>query len=324
MNVAFVACVEAGYLEDQTVLLCHSIRRFGGRFRDAAIHTFQPRAGQAINERTRRSLRELGCHHDETVLNTRFVEFPHTNKVFAAARAEQRLSEEILVFVDSDTLFTAEPRDLELPPACNAAALPVNNCRLGSAGQDDPNEQYWQRMYEICGVDERPFVTAVTDDARIRAYFNSGLVAVRRSAGLFTRWRENLLRLIDNEHVSPATGLPGMDEFSLAATLGGAFPRVRVLDLRYNYPLTVQQRPLLPLPQRSWQWEEMIHVHYRNWFSHPDVFDLLRPRLRSVGPVADWLRKYLPLRPLHPQFQTQPAGHGTTGPVDDMRREGAV
>ena len=60
MSLAFVACIESGPLEDQTILLCRSIRRFAGRFRDAPIYTFQPRAGTAIARETLDVLNQWG------------------------------------------------------------------------------------------------------------------------------------------------------------------------------------------------------------------------------------------------------------------------
>ena len=308
MSLAFIACVENGYLDDQTVLLCLSIRRFAGRFRDVPIHTFEPRAGTKIRSSTLISLQELGCIHHRETLNVEFEAFPHTNKIFTSAYAEQILQEDLLVFVDSDTLFTGEPRDLELAPEFDAAALPVNNCRLGSTGFGDANEPYWQRMYDICGVGNRPFVTGVTDGVRIRAYFNSGLIVVRRVAGLFSQWLKDFMALVAAGHIS---SVPGMDDFSLAAMMGRAFAKVQVLDLRYNYPLTVRQRPLLPMPFRAWQLDDMIHVHYRYWLTHPDFLNLLVPPLDENCSIVCWLRQFLPLRPLHPAFQPSIQGLGT-------------
>src|SRR5439155_21712611 len=59
MGLAFLACVERGPLEEQTTLLCRSIRRYGGRFRAAPIYAFQPRAGHDIAPETRRTLEAL-------------------------------------------------------------------------------------------------------------------------------------------------------------------------------------------------------------------------------------------------------------------------
>src|SRR5206468_1581120 len=58
-----------------------------------------------------------------------------------------------------------------------------HHLRVSSAGDGDRGDGYWLRMYELLGVEARPFVETSCDRVRIRAYANSGLVAVRRDAG---------------------------------------------------------------------------------------------------------------------------------------------
>jgi hypothetical protein len=302
MSLAFVACVERGPLEDQAVLLARSIRRHAGRFRDAPIYTFQPRAGTAIADETLDALRGLGVAHSTETLNERFAACPYANKIYACARAEELVTEDVLVFVDSDTIFTGEPADLDLPPGVDAAALPVCNRRLASTGPGDPNEPYWQGFYTTCGVTTDARITTVIDGERIRPYFNSGLVAVRRRIGLFERWRADFEALMGAGRIPESTGVAGMDEFSLAVGLTRAIDRVRILDLRYNYPLQWHERRLLRSPWREAQLEDLVHAHYRFYFTLPDYLGILEPPLDPRGEVVRWLREYLPLKPLHPRF----------------------
>lgn len=298
MSLAFIACAEGGSLEYQTRLLCHSIRRYGGVYRDAPIYTFQPRRGRAVGTETLAIFDALGVVHNPETLNTEFAGYAYGNKLFVSARAEELLPEEVLVFLDSDTIITGEPADLDLPETIQAAAAPVSNGRLGSTGPGHPNEEYWRKMYKICGVKHEGFVTTVIDRQRIRPYFNSGLVAVRRRTGLFQRWRENFLRLMSAGHIAELTGIAGMDEFSLAATLGEVSDRMRILDARYNYPLELNLRPTLPSPFHQAQLEDLIHVHYRFWFHRPGFLQLLQPPLDPASEVLQWLGHYLPLKPV--------------------------
>jgi hypothetical protein len=53
-------CVERGRLEAQTILLCQSIRRFCGAYRDAPIYAFQPRRGTQASAKTLAALEALG------------------------------------------------------------------------------------------------------------------------------------------------------------------------------------------------------------------------------------------------------------------------
>lgn len=276
-GIAFVACVERGELERKTILLCRTIRRF---YADAPILTFQPRLGTTISAETLATLHGLGVQHNTETLNTWFSEYAIGNKIFAAARAEEMVNEEVVVFLDSDTVFVNEPRALHLSDGIDAAARPVDihrgadeprhdhptfwqnrHRRVSSTGEGDPMDPYWLRMYELLGLDGGeafPFVETNCSQERIRAYWNSGLVAVRRSAGLFAQWRDDFLALVRENHI------PGemhyMDQLSLAATLTRIWDRVDLLDGRYNYPLP--GRESLREPYRSMPLEDLVHIHY--------------------------------------------------------------
>ncbi|HEY0144313.1 MAG TPA: hypothetical protein VGF48_25735 [Thermoanaerobaculia bacterium] len=305
-SIAFVACVERGELERKTILLCRTIRRF---YPGAPILTFQPRLGTIISAETLATLRDLGVQHSTAPLNTDFAHYAIGNKIFASARAEEIAREEVLVFLDSDTVFVNPPRELHLRDGIDAAARPVDihrgpnepphdhpthwltrHRRVSSTGEGDPMDPYWRRMYEIlnldCGgnatartparsagggvasavesggaataVQITPFVETTCSPHRIRAYCNSGLIAVRRSAGLFAQWREDFLALVRANHI------PGemhyMDQLSLAATLTRVWDRVDLLDGRYNYPLP--GRESLREPYRSMPLEDLVHIHY--------------------------------------------------------------
>ena len=202
MTIAFVACVERGPLEAQALLLARSLRRFGGRFHRARLHLFQPRAGRAISEATRAALSDLGAEVHATVLNRRFAEVGVLNKVYACAHAEQVLGEEILVFVDTDTVFVGEPAALALPEGVDAAVRIGYSRKLCSAGPGDPRDAYLREAFACCGLGDGLFLEneivpfARERGRRIRAYFSSGLVAARRRAGLFRQWQADLERLV--------------------------------------------------------------------------------------------------------------------------------
>jgi hypothetical protein len=310
-SVAFVACVERGPLEQKTGLLVRSIRRFGGIHRDAPIHTFSPRAGRDITAATRDLFDEGGVTHHEERLNVAFDEYGVGNKIFAAARAEELAAEEFLVFLDSDTVIVAEPGELALGDGVDAAVRPVefhrwlepdagdqnhwrtHHRRAGSAGEAEPGDDYWLRMYELCGIANRPYVETSCDRVRIRAYANSGLVAVRREAGIFGQWLRDFLTLTAAGHRPNGGDMHYMDQLSLAATLARIWGRVQLLDGRYNYPLV--GRPLLAEPLRSARLDELVHIHYNTYFHRPGFLASLQPAVEREGEVISWLHGQLPL-----------------------------
>jgi hypothetical protein len=297
-TIAFVACIERGELEKKAILLCRSIRRFAGRHADAPIYTFQPREGTTITAETAAQLSDLGVHHSSERLNTAFADYAIGNKIFAAARAEELAGEDVLVFLDSDSVILDEPRALELRDGIDAAVRPVDfhhNSgepesdddpfwrtrfrRVGSSGPGDPMDAYWLRMYELLGVEARPFVETACSRQRIRAYFNSGLIAVRRSARLFAQWRDDFLGLMAVRHIPRQGPLHYMDQLSLAATLTRVWPRVEILDRRYNYALPA--RDLGRDPLRPVEDEALVHIHYNAMFDA--VAQWLEPQLAEVA-----------------------------------------
>jgi hypothetical protein len=295
MNLAFLLCVENGNLENQALLLCHSIREFAGGFADAEIHAYSPRPANQPARATIDRLKELGAIHHDEPLNREFANYAIGNKIFVSAAAERSLAAETLVFLDSDTFFTQEPALFRLPPDIDAAARPVDKQNLGSTGAGDQNDSYWQRMYSICQVKEDHFVETTVDKKKIRAYFNAGLIVVRRSAGLFARWEQNFLALVAAGHMPENDKWNNMDQFALATTLSRVFKRVSTLDWKYNYPLG--HRPVLDRAMQEAQLEDLVHVHYHRWFNRPNFLRLTTPTFSRSSPLLGWLEQHLPFQP---------------------------
>lgn len=295
MSVAFIACVERGALEQQTLLLCRSLRRYGGRYASAPFYTFSPRRGRAPCRHTLDALATLGAEHNDEELNREHADYGYGNKLLVSAWAEENLREDVLVFIDSDTVITGEPSELDLPEGFDAAARPADSVFMNSTGPAHPMDAYWRKVYDLFRLGREPFVETELG-RRVRAYFSSGLVAARRGAGLFRRWREDFLRLVEAGCIPEETGMSRMDEVSLAVTLSRAFERVRILDDRYNYLLF--KRDQLARPWRDAQLEELVHVHYRRCFHTPGYLRAVKPPLETTGEVVRWLERHLPLEPV--------------------------
>lgn len=297
MSIAFIACVESGRLEPQACLLFRSIRTFAGRLARARIVAYRPRAGAPLAAATLAVFRELEVDLIEERLNVAFEHYPIANKVLASAHAEEHLAEDLVVFLDSDTLITGEPLDLLLAPGIGAAVRPVNRKNRGSSGPDDKNDGYWQELYRIVGVKPGRFCTTTVEGERIREYWNAGLIVARRSDAVMQRWRDDFLRLMAREHI-PRNGLNNMDQFALAASLTRLGERLLVLDERYNYPLPM--RAALREPWRGAALEDLRHVHYFRWFQQPGFLAGLAPPIARDGAVMRFLTPHLPLPPIDP------------------------
>ena len=290
--LAFLICVERGRLEGESLLLVESIRTWAGSQSQAPIYAFSPRAGMGPGADTLARLAELGVTHVDEVLVERFAEIPIFNKVASAAWAERELDHETLVFTDSDCVFLNEPAEL-LEGDWVAALRPVDRRIAGSRGKGK-NEPFWRKMYAELGVRSEPFVETTVGQMPIRAYWNSGLIAARSSAGLFADWERALVRLFDAGIVQKRWP-QFMDQLSWAGVTADVHERIRMLPPAYNYPLP--HRQAVSREAREMGLAELVHLHYRLWFHLPGALAEVSPPFDSGDERYGWLEERLPLEP---------------------------
>ena len=294
MSTCFLLCVERGPLESQAILCVESLRDFGGSLADAPVYAFAPRSGEGPGDATIAGLRRLGATFVDDPLNPELGELPHTNKAFVAAWAEERLDHDVLVFTDSDTVFVGEPSLLE-GGDWEAAVRPVGAVNVGSTGEGHYNEEVWQTLYSELGVSARPFVETVVEGERVRAYFNSGLVGLRRASGIGAAWREATVRLASSSVAHAVRRRRQIDQLALAGVLSDRFDRLLLLPDSYNYPLP--KRTLLPESMQALDLDDLVHVHGHRWLHLPGFLTEVEPALDSSGPIYRWLDERLPLKP---------------------------
>jgi hypothetical protein len=310
--LTFVLCIEDNAIRAQALLLCESIRQFGGRHRRAPILVVAPRPGRGIDRKTRQRLDALGADYAETPLNLVCPEYAPANRVFTAAWAEGRLQSEWIAVLDSDTVFLGE---LDLPAEADVAVRPVDLKGSTTEGPGDQFEDYWSRLADIQGIslDRLPFVRTTVSGHRVRASYNGGLVVVRReqyvlgaSAELFARsvaaglkpWRGQ------NINVYASTGLVGPEaseywgssQAALALAIWSRTARVFLYPDTYNVPLhLLMKRPdLFVRPGTS----PLIHLHY-HWLFMERSYRPALALIRHLGAEPDqvhWLTARLPIQ----------------------------
>ena len=306
-GVGFVACIEGGALEAQALLLFESIRLYGGRFAGCPAYAFSPRRGHDISRGARARLVELGVRHIEDELNTACPEYGTANRVAAAAYAEENFGHELLVVLDSDTLFLREPGEILLPPGVDAAARPVDLKGMCTAGPDDPFDAYWRSLCRSSGVDyERvPWGESFVDRRRIKACYNAGFVVARAGAGILGRWADFFFKSV-REGLSPhregrgfragagwvapaAARLWGSNQAAVSLAIWGQTREFRMLPPTYNYPLHLHER--VQASERRAALAGLVHVHY-HWLleDDPAANPLFREPHALTPEQAEWLR----------------------------------
>jgi len=192
IQVVFGSAVTSASAAAQLCLLAKSIRRYGGRFANCPIWAFVPAQLLRLPEERVEAFAQLGVRTMECEIEPVAQGFPFASKVMASAMAEDLLGgrDEILVWMDPDSIIFQEPEVLLLQPGKELGCRPVDHTLIGSPA-DLPVDDFWQTVYLRNGIiGERLFsMVTSTDQIRIRPYMNAGFLVVRPKQGVLRRWR---------------------------------------------------------------------------------------------------------------------------------------
>lgn len=286
-NVAFVICSERGPLACKSLLLCESIRRFGGVYSRAPIYSFAPRRDRYLTPVAIELFEMLSVTHRNMPLNTKFVHDPFANKILSGFQVEQETSADWIVFLDSDKVLFSEPEEL-FSSEHDFAARPVDKKNIGIVDFDDTEGAYWRGMYDLLGVahvDDR--VTTTRDGETIFPYYNGGMVAVRREVGFFAQFLKNF-EMVWNSGLVPKAGPNFIEQSTLAATAVAMGLRRRVLPPSYNYP--IHHHNAIAPEARAKNLEGLVTVHYHDVFAKnfPRAWMRSLAGFESTTPRATW------------------------------------
>ncbi len=306
-QVEFVLIAEAGILERQALLLCESIRRFGGALSSSAITVVSPRKSRRPSHATLKMLDRLQAEYLALEIDSACPDYGPSFKVHALAHVARRSGPPIMVQVDSDSLFVAEPNALSKIDW--AAGRPVDVKGMCTTGPGDEFDEYWRALCAVAGVDyeQIPVIRTTVDRVRVRASYNGGLLAARRASGIFERAEEYFLRLVaadlrpwEGRDIAIRSGAEIVSKagsaywgtsqaaFSLASVRSGR--RVEILSDAYNFPLHLLDEMTTPVPA------PLAHIHY-HWLASNGAGDasaLFDARLRLSAEVRAWLRPRAP------------------------------
>ncbi len=299
MRLAFIMCTESGQLERESLLMVESFRRFGGGLKDTPIYSFQVRDKNDVSTPTLKALESFGVKHQKVVLNHKYPDYPLANKPLLCAYAEQNIDAEILVFLDSDLVFFSEPKEFLLTAEYDVGIRPEHEKMIGSKGEDDPNDEYWQHLYQLAGVgDKEMFVTTTVDRQKIRAFWNSGVVAVRRSAGIFTAWQETFEKLLAAGSMIDSKNFY-YEQSALSATICAKTNKIWQFSPSYNYPIHSHNPIIESQRMRSFKDIVCLHDHLfrsrKEWYRERTWVKTLK-RLKNFDKNSSeyrWLYKYL-------------------------------
>jgi hypothetical protein len=292
-RICFVACVESGPLEAQTVRLADSLRRFGGALAGSEVLAVTPRFGPPLTRGTHHRFRELGVRHERIPSPPEYAWYHYLGKPRSLAAAEELTDAPLLAWLDSDIVALGEPTELALPPELDFAACATDTGIVGTTGPGSPHEDAWRRL---CGlldmdVDELPWVTTELEGERIRLYFNSGVFSYRRGIGFSELYLELCTRMLNERFGFAANGEHYTDQFCLGLAMLKAGLRWRQLPYSLNFAVA----SYLPDEQTVPGFAEARLLHYHDSMEAHFWPELLR-RLEQAHPeVHAWLRDEQPL-----------------------------
>jgi len=283
-NVAFVICSERGTLTRKSLLLCESIRRFGGAYSRSPIYSFAPRSDHYLSAVTIDIFNLSGVIHRNLPLNAKWGTYPFANKILSGLYVEQETDVDWIVFLDSDKVMLSEPTAL-FSSEHDFAARPVDKKNIGVSHFGDVEGEYWRALYGLLGVDridER--VTTTKGGDVILPYYNGGMISVRREAGFFAQFLKNF-EAVWNQGLLPKAGPNFIEQSTLATTAVAMGLRRRVLPQSYNYP--IHHHNALPPAARAKSLEGLVTIHYhdvfnrnfpRAWMTSLSGFDARTPK----------------------------------------------
>ncbi len=272
-----VICTERGSLENTSKLLVSTLRKFGGGLKDTPIISYQPRKGLPISQSTKKFFEQNQVEHRDIELNTDFVDYPLANKPLTCAYHEQNSQAETILFLDSDVLILNEPTQfLELGDA-DVMLRPVGFKNIGSSGPNDKTHYYWQKLYELFGVEAQRMVTSLNDQQEILEYYNTGHILSKRSTGLFSQWAENFKKA-SADGVEPPESHFYLEQSIFGATVSQLELDVEPFETPYNYPVHFlkNRHSLTDHPAYLANFEDIVSLHYHKVFDQPEGKEIMQ------------------------------------------------
>jgi hypothetical protein len=293
-SAAIVTCVEAGYLETQTIRMIESLRRWGGRMAGVPVVAVTPRLGPPIAASTRRKYDELGVTYLRTKATSKYAWYNFMNKPAALLAAENAVKVDSMIWLDADILIVGEPWDLLLGLHEDFAGCPTEK-NIATTGPDDPYHPYWMALCDAVGlsIDDVPWVHEFRDQTKIRAYFNGGVISYRPASGYGQAYLEATERILDAKIQLKDDGIFYHEQAAVGLAMAKHKVRWRVLSESCNYHFGSSTRQ--HVDPEKFRNAKVLHYHRSmqadRWQQFLTCFESDYPKvlewLRPFGPLAD-------------------------------------
>ncbi|WP_026082686.1 hypothetical protein [Mastigocladopsis repens] len=293
-QITFVCCVESGWLETQTARMIESLRRWGGKLKNAPVFAVTPCFGPPLAKKTHQIFDKFQIQYLSFQNKSKYSWNKFLNKPSALLAVEKLATTECIGWLDSDLLIVNEPDQLTLNKGESFVAC-ASDKNIGTTGPQDPYEPYWQEICSCVGIDieDLPWIKTEQEGVPIRLYWNSGVFVYRRSTNFADHYLQTCIQLCDSYIASHKAGFFFNDQVALGLTMVKMGIPWRALPYSHNYAMGSKTH-------KDWYNEEqlraakIIHYHDSMWPSFWETF------VESLGkthpPVADWLTSIGPMK----------------------------
>jgi hypothetical protein len=299
-SITFVCCVESGSLENQTVRMLESLRRWGGQFANAPVFAVTPRFGPPLADSTYEVFERLNVQYLRFHAKSKYSWNKFMNKPFALVAAQERSTSECVGWLDSDLVFLGEPDRLILNKDEDFVACTPDSVGA-TTGTGDVFEAYWQESCKSVGIEieDLPWVITEQEKKRIRLYFNSGVFVYRRSTDFASHYLESCCQLLNSSVSSQVTKIFFTDQIVLGLTMAKMGLSWRQLPYSHNYGLGSRIYDQWYSEERLKE-AKILHYHDCMW---PHFWEVFIKCLDDTHPdVAKWLSSLGPMQnesPMH-------------------------
>jgi len=261
--------------ERESLLLARSLRTFGGELANHPLWLMMPQNLEQVSASALQALEELGVQVHRFEVPEEALKFPYGCKVYAAAAAESHASSQadILIWMDSDTIFANEPSEVILGEDISLGYRPVMLKNISSL-YAEPVNAFWDFIYERCVTPSNhifPMLTTV-DEVQIRPQFNAGMMGVRPEKKLLQTWRDNFERIYQQPELTPfyqehILYRIFVHQSILAATLLTLLheDEMQDLGLRVNIPMFLETEPDIARQAVTLRYDEFRFFEAPGW-----------------------------------------------------------
>jgi len=295
--------VFATYAQDKedlhwALVMFESVRSFAGNFKDSPLWLYLVDATPEIETLVAVRQSALGYVVKKCPTPIEARSFFFYGKVFASAMAEGEAAGrfKFLAWLDPDVVFVGQPDAFILPENVSLGCRPVMHQLIGSS-YDQPPDEFWSRLYQKLDVPDSAIFPVVTpiDEARIRAYFNAGMLIVRPERGILQGWPEAFAQVYSDSVFAEWTKSDRLKaiflhQAALAGNILANLTRAKIFELppTYNYPLNLADK--YPAARKPLSLDSLV------MFRHDGVFATAEQlaRVDDGSKILTWLKARLP------------------------------